>query len=269
MQIHGYIKNWLEKSGQIKFVHLLLLHFSAIRNKKANRNFTKKYPDFLIPPNSILFETGNVQYSSYFQSGREAAAEIHALCLLFGSRPVETILDWGCGTGRVTRHLANYFPEASITGIDANPACIDWLQHNIPHIDWQLGSYQWVNKISSNSFDLIIALSVLTHLPASEQQHWLEQLHSRLHTNGLIWLSTHGSTYYHQLTSKQHAELLEKGMLTLGSNQEGSRSMRTYHTYKGMQQLIHQDWELLLYYNGEKFPGILGGQDAWLIKKRA
>jgi len=267
MQIHGYIKNWLEKSGQIKFVHQLQLYFSEIRNKKANRTFTKKYPDFLIPPNSILFETGNVQYSSYFQSGREAAAEIHALCLLFGRRPVETILDWGCGTGRVTRHLGNYFPEAGITGIDANPACIDWLQDNIPHIDWQLGSYQLVNKISSNSFDLIIALSVLTHLPASEQANWLNKLYSLLQPQGLVLLSTHGKAYLHQLTHQQKKQLSEQGIITLGADKKGSRQMRTYHTYAGMKLLFGRDWEIAMYYDGQKFPGILGGQDGWLLKK--
>jgi hypothetical protein len=45
--------------------------------------------------------------------------------------------------------------------------------------------------------------------------------------------------------------------------------MRTYHTPTGMQTLLGKHFELLLYYDGKKFPGVLGGQDLWLIKKTA
>ncbi|MBU3743832.1 MAG: class I SAM-dependent methyltransferase [Sediminibacterium sp.] len=267
MNLLRYIKHWIEKSGQAENVHQTLFQLSEIRNKNANSKFRKAFPNIAFPPNSLLFETGSLHYGNYIQSGKEAAAELHSLCTLFHPEPIESIVDWGCGTGRVTRHLHHYFPEARITGIDANPACIEWLQHNIPDIDWQLGSYQLQNKLPAYSVDLIIALSVLTHLPAADQPQWMQQLHKQLHTNGLIWLSTHGSKYDYQLTGAQRAQLLEKGILTLGAEQTGSRAMRTYHTYKGMQQLIQKDWQLILYYNGAKFPGVLGGQDAWLLKK--
>lgn len=267
MHIKGYIKSWLERSGQAQFVQDTLLQLSEIRNKKSNLQFKKVYPKISLPPNSILFETGNLNYDSYFQSGREAAAEIHSFCTLFHPSPVESILDWGCGTGRVTRHLPTYFPKASITGIDANPACIEWLQNYIPTINWKSGSYQVENILLLGTYDVIIALSVLTHLPAADQSLWMKQLHSQLESNGLMWMSTHGPHYYHQLTGEQYQQLSEKGIITLGSQPKGSRGMRTYHTYEGIRQLIQKDWELILYYDGAKFPGILGGQDAWLLKK--
>ena len=71
----------------------------------------------------------------------------------------------------------------------------------------------------------------------------------------------------HQLTHQQKKQLSEQGILTLGADKIGSRQMRTYHTYAGMKQLLGQDWDIVMYYDGEKFPGILGGQDAWLLKK--
>jgi len=265
----GYIKTFLAIVGLEQMANKLSYQMQRSTHQSSNTKFQAAHLDMPIPPDFLLYETGKLNFSHYHASGNSAASEIHALYAIFGQSPIQSILDWGCGVGRVTRHLPIYFPNANIVGADANPDCIQWLQNNIPEIQWLQSNAADRGETLTGTYHLIIALSVLTHLPANEQQHWLEQLHSRLHTNGLIWLSTHGSTYYHQLTSKQHAQLLEKGMLTLGSNQEGSRGMRTYHTYEGMQQLIHQDWELLLYYNGEKFPGVLGGQDAWLIKKRA
>jgi hypothetical protein len=108
---------------------------------------------------------------------------------------------------------------------------------------------------------------VLTHLPANEQANWLNKLHSLLNAQGLVWLSTHGKTYLHQLTHQQKKQLSEQGILTLGADKKGSRQMRTYHTYSGMKLLLGRDWEIVMYYDGQKFPGILGGQDAWLLKK--
>jgi len=35
----------------------------------------------------------------------------------------------------------------------------------------------------------------------------------------------------------------------------------------GYEIFFGQDWEIVMYYDGKKFPGIFGGQDAWLLKK--
>ena len=220
-----------------------------------------------MPPDSLLFETGSLHYHSYQKSGQEAAHEIVSLCKVFSNSPIHSILDWGCGTGRVTRHLPDYFPGAKITGADVNPSCIEWLQNNIPDIQWILSNATDRGENLIGSYDLIIALSVLTHLPANEQANWLNKLHSLLNPQGLVWLSTHGKSYMHQLTHQQKKQLSEQGILTLGAIKIGSRQMRTYHSYSGMQQLLGRDWEIVMYYDGQKLPGILGGQDAWLLKK--
>jgi len=38
--------------------------------------------------------------------------------------------------------------------------------------------------------------------------------------------------------------------------------MRTDHTYAGMKLLVGRDWEIVMYYDGKKFPCILGGHAA-------
>jgi 2-polyprenyl-3-methyl-5-hydroxy-6-metoxy-1,4-benzoquinol methylase len=267
MSLGGMIRNTVDNSSLSTFVRMCLFRWNLLRYQASNTVFKKNNPGFHIPPDSLLFETGSLHYHSYQNSGQEAAAEIESLCKIFGNSPIQAILDWGCGVGRVTRHLPDYFPGAKITGADVNPSCIQWLQNYIQGIEWiQSSNVPFVETVSGQ-YDLIIALSVLTHLPANEQANWLNKLHSLLNAQGLVWLSTHGKTYLHQLTHQQKKQLSEQGILTLGADKKGSRQMRTYHTYSGMKLLLGRDWEIVMYYDGQKFPGILGGQDAWLLKK--
>lgn len=261
------IRNTVDTFSLSYFMRMCLFRWNVLRYLASNYAFKNNNSGFPMPPDSLLFETGSLHYHSYQNSGQEAALEIKSLCKIFRNSPTLAILDWGCGTGRVTRHLPDYFPEAKITGADVNPSCIQWLQNNMQGIDWIQSSTNLSDETISAQYDLIIALSVLTHLPANEQANWLNQLHGLLQPQGLVWLSTHGKTYLHQLTHHQKKQLSEQGILTLGADKKGSRQMRTYHTYAGMQSLLGSDWEIVMYYDGQKFPGILGGQDAWLLKK--
>ena len=263
----GYIKTFLASVGLEQIANKLSYQFQRTINRSSNTNFQSDHPDMRTPPDYLLHETGKLIFSHYHTSGKAAANEIHSLHAIFSNSPIQSILDWGCGVGRVTRHLPDYFPGAKITGVDVNPSCIQWLQNNIQGIEWIQSSTNLSDETISAQYDLIIALSVLTHLPASEQANWLNKLYGLLQPQGLVWLSTHGKTYLHQLTHQQKKQLSQQGILTLGADKKGSRQMRTYHTYLGMQSLLGSDWEIVMYYDGQKFPGILGGQDAWLLKK--
>ena len=232
-----------------------------------NRQFLSSHPSFPLPPDELLFETGKINYPWYLQSGREAAAEIASFIRYFHPAPPQKILDWGCGVGRVTRHLPEYFPKATITGADIQPSSIDWLKSHCPRIFWQMTAE--LNKTPDALFDLIIGISVLTHIPAAEQTDCLQLLHRLLQKDGLAYISTRGSHYSAELTSDEKEQLSAKGILTCGGEVPGSRAMRTYHTPLGMQTLLADHFEILLYYDGKKFPGILGGQDLWLLKKTA
>jgi SAM-dependent methyltransferase len=267
MSLGGMIRNTVDNSSLSSLLRMCLFRWNLLRYQASNSAFKKNNPEFPTPPDSLLFETGSLHYHSYQISGQEAAAEIESLCKVFSVSPIQSILDWGCGVGRVTRHLPSYFPNANIVGADANPDCIQWLQNNIPAIQWLQSNAADQGETLTGTYHLIIALSVLTHLPANEQTNWLKKLHNLLHPEGLVWLSTHGKAYLHQLTHQQKKQLSEQGIITLGADKKGNRQMRTYHTYPGMKLLFGRDWEIVMFYDGQKFPGILGGQDAWLLKK--
>ena len=83
----------------------------------------------------------------------------------------QTILEIGCGFGRVTETLSQFFPRASITCIDISKEQIDNLNklslHNVESICMDIMNYDF-----EKTFDLIIASEVFMHL-SSESMNGL------------------------------------------------------------------------------------------------
>jgi trans-aconitate 2-methyltransferase len=48
-----------------------------------------------------------------------------------------TIYDLGCGTGHLTRILADTFPNSSVTGIDSSPEMLAEARRQFPELSWQ------------------------------------------------------------------------------------------------------------------------------------
>jgi trans-aconitate methyltransferase len=63
--------------------------------------------------------------------------------------PCGVCVDFGCGTGTSTRHLARLFPKASsIIGIDLSPYMIAVGKYLLQHVP--TGSMAWVERFSAD-----------------------------------------------------------------------------------------------------------------------
>jgi SAM-dependent methyltransferase len=102
------------------------------------------------------------------------------------------VLDWGCGCGRLARHLAPHIGR-QFFGCDIDADNVSWCAANLP------GSYK-ASLLSpplpyeDKSFDVIYGLSVFTHLRANWETAWLKELHRVLKPGGTILMSVHGQT---------------------------------------------------------------------------
>src|SRR5690242_16934852 len=55
------------------------------------------------------------------------------LAELSGAEPGDRVLDVGCGTGYLTRHMATRIgPEGAVTGVDASPPVLDYARRRKP-----------------------------------------------------------------------------------------------------------------------------------------
>ena len=98
------------------------------------------------------------------------------------------ILDWGCGCGRLTRHLLDMGCHR-VTGIDIDPVNIAWCERNLPGAHFQLVSPDLPSGFAEKQFDLVIAHSVMTHLSELDQYLWLVEINRLLRSGGIAVLT--------------------------------------------------------------------------------
>lgn len=112
-------------------------------------------------------------------------AELHGVDLKAAS-----VLDWGCGCGRLTRHFLHAGIE--VTGIDIDAENINWCTANLHSRAFHTTGLLPPTRFADDSFDLVIANSVLSHLTRDSTLNWIDEVHRVLKPGGLALLSYHG-----------------------------------------------------------------------------
>ncbi len=74
-----------------------------------------------------------------------------------------SVLDAGCGEGESLDRLASILPD-SPNGIDLNPESVEFASRRMPDADLRVGDLTAM-EFADESFDLILCLEVLEHLP--------------------------------------------------------------------------------------------------------
>ena len=117
------------------------------------------------PPHLIVRVAGTPDVAWFLESGRLAAESIGAALERAGTgiEAMTSVLDFGCGCGRVVRHWARC--DVRVSGSDVSGAAIDWCRDNLPFARFETNGLSPPLAFPHESFDLAYALSVLTHLP--------------------------------------------------------------------------------------------------------
>jgi len=148
-----------------------------------------------------------------------------------------SVLDWGCGCGRLTRHLIDE-DYGDVTGIDIDPVNIDWCTANLPGASFSLVSPYLPTELPAENFDLIIGHSVFTHLTELDQFMWLAEITRLLKPGGLALVTIMGnySAAIDPFSSLAYNYLMKHGFLDVGWQDDGVDSQkpgfyrRIFHT---------------------------------------
>jgi SAM-dependent methyltransferase len=137
----------------------------------------------VISDNDAMFEAGNRNLDSYLRAGREA----FELLTRYSDSP-QRVLDFGCGHGRVLRHMVAEWPEAEVWACDLDPDAVDFCKK-------ELGARGIVSTerpadLTLPRFDLIWVGSVFTHLEPRAWNGFLSLLADSL--EGILALSLEG-----------------------------------------------------------------------------
>lgn len=96
------------------------------------------------------------------------------------------VLDFGCGSGRVLRHLLPEAQHAEFWGSDIDRGCIAWNeQHLTPPMSFVVNDEAPPLPLPAADFDLVYAMSVFTHI-TKHWSAWLLELHRVLALGGIL-----------------------------------------------------------------------------------
>jgi len=252
--------------GATRLLDMLLFRISAAKFFYRNRRFKKNNSEFSFPPDYFLYETYQLDYKQYKEDGEITAREIIEWAKPYINNPA-CILEWGCGVGRIVRHIANIAPSAEVFGVDINFKMIEWNIANIPNVNFKAIDYTPPIASNKNRFDLVYAISVFTHIEADKQIEWIKEMHRITAEDGIFMFTTHGKKYVAKLYPTEKDILKSKGVFTRLYKQNGHRMMSTFNISSYFEDKLKPFFKVLEFYDGEIFPKKVGGQDFWVVKK--
>lgn len=102
------------------------------------------------------------------------------------------VLDWGCGWGRLMRSAIASGGVGELWGADIDEDNLAWARENIPGAKFTCLPLYPPTNLPSGHFDLVYALSVMTHLDGDAQDKWIEEVARVLRPGGCAVLTFHG-----------------------------------------------------------------------------
>ena len=221
------ITSFLYATGLVRPAYLaltLLRVFHPRSSVRSLRFIFKGSPDRLpIPPFWLRAQVaGTIDAGDFYRRGMKDVDTISAILLRrdIDIRKLSAVLDFGCGCGRVIRHLRSK-TRAELFGTDQSAKLITWCRPNLPFATFGINRLEPPLDYPDGKFDFIYALSVFTHLPARLQAMWMDEFR-RVLRGGHLLLSTHGEHQLHGLTDEEKAMFHNGQLVVKRPNSAGS-----------------------------------------------
>jgi len=264
----GTISNLLRRAGLIYLTDWIRFYVQRFKNRKINREFKRQNPEVKLPPDYLIYESFQISYRKYYIDSIEAARWVAGHIARHTELRDKKILDWGCGPGRVIRHLPAVNGDGcSFYGTDYNARSIAWCKENLPGIHFHKNELKAELPWDDGFFDIIYGISIFTHL--SEQMHydWYRELHRVLKPGGIMFLTTQGDNFRVKLTETEAALYDQGKLITRGGTKEGHRTYSAFHPKAFMTRLF-ENARILEHIETPPEKGKYLPQDIWILQKK-
>jgi SAM-dependent methyltransferase len=223
---------------------LLLPAYRAYEAARALRGRGGDADDGLpLPPARLRLMVAGVPQADWFLEGGQAAAESIREAVPAPLESMRSILDFGCGCGRVARRWRDL--PGAVHGTDFNATLVEWCRANLPFGTFRTNGPEPPLEYGDDSFDLVYALSVLTHLPVDAQERWLDEL-ARVARDWVL-VSVHGNTYRVRLTPDERARFDAGEIVVRWGVVPGTNLCTAFHPPSAFAQLVEPRFELVSY----------------------
>jgi len=223
-----WIRHLLRGVGLAPFAFRLR---ERLRGLAGGRGSTRSPDGFPIPPAKlIVLVTGSGDTAWYTEGGKVGAKSICGILSDAGISPGDfrSILDFGCGCGRVIRHWQP-LTQAHLHGTDCNPKLIEWCSENLPFAQFQSNTLEPRLDYADHQFEFAYALSVLTHTPEHLQQPWMDELRRIVRPGGYLLITTQGDEYFSKLENTERDAYAQGRIVVRYQKAAGTNLCSVYH----------------------------------------
>ena len=257
--------------GLLKLADTVKFLLGQARAWPANRRFRARHPGFATPPRHLAFDAFNhCDWERYRDTGlkhaRLFARVIHEQ--LPAGAPLD-VLEWGCGPGRLVRHMEDLLPgrKVALTGADYNAETVAWCRRSLPRITFVENGLNPPLPFADAQFDAIYSYSVLTHLSEDVQVAWVNELRRVLKPGGLLVCTTHGEAHRYLLSTHAEQAAFDAGRLVVqGKYQEGKKWFLSIHPESYVRDRLLADFTEVCRSPSRPDDDML--QDVWTARRR-
>jgi SAM-dependent methyltransferase len=221
--------------------------YERMRSLRASEDGEVDAGGLPVPPPRLRVEVaGTAGLEWFLDSGRQQAAIIRSAAERNGA-PLEatrSLLDFGCGCGRVLRHWAGLDGPA-IHGSDYNERLVGWCEANLPFVTASVNALAPPVRYEDARFDVVYAISVFTHLRHDLERAWIDELSRITAPGGLLLLTTHGDSYADRLDADERGSYDAGEPVVRWPRVAGSNLCTTFHPGSYVRERLAPELELL------------------------
>jgi ubiquinone/menaquinone biosynthesis C-methylase UbiE len=143
-------------------------------------------PEFASPPGPWGASDADrgQDYDRRFEAIAATGVDMHGEATFMESLGVRTVLDAGCGTGRVAIELARR--GFDVVGVDADPGMLSAARSKAPELDWVLADLSEM-EIPERRFDAVVmAGNVMIFVEPGTEGAVLERVAAHLTPGGVV-----------------------------------------------------------------------------------
>lgn len=198
------------------------------------------------PPRLIVRVAGTADVDWFLEGGRLGAASVRGALQRqgVGLEDLGAMLDFGCGCGRVTRNWAG-LSGVQVSGTDLSRPAVDWCRRNLQFARFEENGLEPPLVFADESFDLVYALSVFTHLTADLQLAWRDELRRVLRLGGFLLVTTHGRSYVTRLSTDERVRFERGELVVRWGDVAGTNLCSAYHPEAYLRDRFANGFEFL------------------------
>lgn len=222
----------------------ILRHLSRLTRRTRSQNgFLHRFAD--IPSHLVRKVNGTLSESDFVNIGIAIANVISQSTTNLDH--ARTILDFGCGLGRVLLPMQAKAPHARFTGFDIDPMMLFWCTHLLQDNTCRLVSTTL--DLPDSEYDLVYAVSVFTHLH-NTTNYWLSEIHRLLTPSGKAFITYHDETLFEEIAGSSSLPSVPKGTRLHDihvhgqETPEGGATMGTFYTTENWTRTLETYFEV-------------------------